>query len=352
MMWQRHVLGIACVVLAGMLGCNRTAVRPANNMAIPGIIPSQSAAEPPKAVGMFSQSAKRTDKPKALQTETMRLLAEMRSDAAEVAMQQPEERQAMLKSSDEYYQKVLQQSPDHTGATRGLARLKDQMNDTAASQELYQQMIQKNPKDGALWLEFAMTKARREDYTTACDILRQGMEHDPQNVTLKKTMGFLLAKAGRIDEGCQWLTQVMPEADARMNLAGLMMSTNQPQIARQQIELVIQSNPTRADALAMRDDIIGVRKPTAADLENSIVTASPVSPLTPSRLAPETIQHAGHLQAMPGNAPVVVPALHQQPAVNPGIPTMISSLPPLNSVPLTTDQSALPETLPTGKPMP
>ncbi|VTS08150.1 tetratricopeptide repeat protein [Tuwongella immobilis] len=362
-MWHyRHPLGIACLVMVGAVGCSREHTRPAPQSTIPGMVAPASTGEPPLAGGMLSRSSRKSSEPKVLRPDTLMLLAEMRTDAANAGGYSDSQRQALLQSAKDHYQQVLAQVPNHAGAMRGLARLHDQSGDVASAHQMYQQMLQQTPKDGSLWYEYAMSKARRQDYQGAIETLHQGMGYDPQEANLKKAMGFCLAQTGRVDEGCQWLMQTMPEADARANLAGVLLKSNQHQAAKTQLEMAMRLNPNHPTAVSLAQ---AFGRPADAQPETNVVlTAMPIATGDPSKLPPlppnQPIQQAQAVQPIGNSTPSVpatspngvIPAMHTQPIASPmlapgatplmapgaagtvgGVMHPLSNVPPLSPIP-------------------
>ncbi len=93
---------------------------------------------------------------------------------------------------------------------------------------------------------------------------------------MKKSKGFCLARAGKWDEAFATLCQIMPEAQARHNLAGLLDHMGHPDASKQQLQLAVQADPGYAPA---RDFLTEMTNPGAAPAPGAIRQASDVQPV-------------------------------------------------------------------------
>jgi tetratricopeptide (TPR) repeat protein len=146
------------------------------------------------------------------------------------------------------YQRALKQDPKHKGALLGSARMYAKIGDREKAVAGYKAYFSAYPKDVEAVHELAIVHARWGDLAGAVTWSDAAVRADPDNRTYRKTLGFCLARAGQWDKGFEVLCHVMPEAQARHNLAGLMDQMGYTDASRQQLQLAIQTDPSFAPA--------------------------------------------------------------------------------------------------------
>ncbi len=146
------------------------------------------------------------------------------------------------------YQRALKQEPKHKGALLGLARMYVQLGEREKSAEAFKKYVEIHPKDAEVQHEAAMACARFQDWAGAVGWCVAALRLDPENRAYRKTQGFCLARAGRWEEAFRVMCGVMPEAQARYNMARVLEHVNQPDASRVQIQLALRADPQHADA--------------------------------------------------------------------------------------------------------
>ena len=187
----------------------------------------------------------------------------------EVALTEPppNNRDELLDMARIRYQRALKQDPKHKGALLGSARMYAKIGDREKAVAGYKAYFHVYPKDVEAVHELAIVHARWGDLPGAVTWSEAAVKADPDNRTYRKTLGFCLARAGQWEKGFEVLCRVMPEAQARHNLAGLMDQMGYTDASRQQLQLAIQTDPNFAPA-----------KEFLAELDQTTQTPTPPAP--------------------------------------------------------------------------
>lgn len=155
----------------------------------------------------------------------------------------PPNRDELIDMARARYQRALKQEPKNKGALLGIARMYAKMGDKDRAAEAFAKYLKIYPKDAEAWHEVAMKRAQLKDWPGAMAACETALKLDPENRAYRKTMGFCLARAGKYDEAFASLSKIMPEAQARHNLAGILDHMGQAEACRQQLQLALQADP-------------------------------------------------------------------------------------------------------------
>lgn len=235
-----------------MWGGNQVAAQPA---AVPDALPKRKPGEPVSANMEVA-------------------FADVRAASAFDEKNPPTNREHLLDAARQGYQRALQRDPKHKGALLGMAGLYARMGDADRANETYRKYLSLYPNDHAVMHEVAMAHARWKDYAGAEAWCEAAIKADPENREYRKTLGFLQARAGKWDAGFATLCQIMPEAKARMNMAGLLDQMGQTDASRQQLQLAVQADPAYAPAqefLAELQQTTPQQAPTTAGQANPVM---------------------------------------------------------------------------------
>ena len=218
--------------------------------------PPQSAG--PSVPGMTTDVVATSKKKKGpLSADTEVEFANTHVEAA-LANPPPANRDEMLDLARMRYLRALKQDHKHKGALLGLARMYAKLGDREKAGEAYKKYIEFYPKDGDVYHEIAMRQAQWKDWENAVRWCEVALKQDPENRAYRKTMGFCQARAGRWEEAFATLCQIMPEAQARHNLAGLLDHMNQTEACKAQLRLAVQADPDYAPAKEFLAGLEGV----------------------------------------------------------------------------------------------
>jgi tetratricopeptide (TPR) repeat protein len=167
-------------------------------------------------------------------------LADVQLESALDDRTPPGSKEALLDSARKGYQKALQQEPKSKAALRGMAGFYARTGDREKAVEMYKKYLTLHLEVDVAH-EVAVAHARWKDMDGAVKWCDYALKIDPENRAVKKTMGFCLARAGKWDEAFAVLCQIMPEAQARHNLAGLLDHMGQTEASKAQLQLAAKA---------------------------------------------------------------------------------------------------------------
>lgn len=192
----------------------------------------------------------------------------------------PPNKDELLDMARHRYERALKQDPKHQGALLGMARMHVRVGDREKTAAAFKRYVDAHPKDTAVQHEAAMACARFQDWAGACAWCDAALRLDPENRAVQKTRGFCLARAGRWDEAFATMCKVMPEAQARYNIAAVLLHTNQPEASRQQLQLALRADPQHANTLDLIAELDHTHPttPPAVNPGNAIQTVGGTAP--------------------------------------------------------------------------
>lgn len=146
------------------------------------------------------------------------------------------------------YQKVLEGDPKNKEALQGLARLYTRLGDRERAVATMQTLLKHHPDDHKAAYELALTHARFEDWPSGIAACSKALTADPENRRYQKTLGILVTRSGKMEEGFDILARVLPEAEARFTMAKLLADMDRPDLSQQQLQLAVKADPNFAPA--------------------------------------------------------------------------------------------------------
>lgn len=173
----------------------------------------------------------------------------------------PQNRDQYIDRARTLYERALKQEPKNQKALLGVARMYTRLGEKDRAVEAYAKCVKYHPKDPEIHHEVAKMHAVWQDWNAAIASCNDALKFEPDNRVYRKTLGFCLARAGRWEEGFAVLCQVMPEAQARHNLAGLLDQMGQAQACRQQLMLALQADPNYAPSREFLMELNGQSNP-------------------------------------------------------------------------------------------
>ena len=234
--------------VAAAVGCAGTGPKTVTGTTLPGAgegkISRLINGGPPGPVKSQPEVVAAKPKVSALKSETNVSFADVQVDAAYLDNTTTQETNRLLDDARQRYQKVLVKDPNNADAMRGLARLYTRTGDRERAYASYQQLIQVAPKDHKAAHEFALACGRFEDWPNATTACERALAADPENRRYHRTLGVCLAHAGQYERSFDAMLKAAPEAEARFTLARVLADTNQPELAKQQMQLAVQADPS------------------------------------------------------------------------------------------------------------
>lgn len=270
-------------VLAGAVGCNRNAQQPSPYGQMPNTNGSVAQNPPTKSMwdrgsnapptGQVEMTPPVSNKPAS--ASAIVAISDVRLDAAFDEKTVPGSKEAMLDLAREGYQKALKQEPKNKDAMLGIARFYAKIGEKEKAVEAYKKYLTTYPNDASAAHEIAIMHARWKDWVGACAWCDFALKIDPENRNVKKTLGFCLARTGKWDEAFAMLCQIMPEAQARHNLAGLLDHLGYADASKQQLQAAVKADPNYAPA---RDFLAELDQPRVPVDPNAVRQAGDQQP--------------------------------------------------------------------------
>jgi tetratricopeptide (TPR) repeat protein len=269
-----------CLVV-GAFGCNRNAVQQPWG--------SSSGAQPITGMPMttatksfWGGSSKKPNAPVEVVSEPTRqgpanpetyaVLANVQVESAYNEETAPASREALLDQARQGYQKALQIDPKNKTALLGLAKYYVRLGEREKAVETYKKYFAANPRDKEVAHEVALAHAQWKDWIGAAAWCEFALKIDPESLSIRKTMAFCLARAGKWEEGFAVMCQVMPEAQARYLMARVLEHQKQPEASRTQLQLAIKADPTYAPAREFLVELDEASRPAGQLNPNRVIT--------------------------------------------------------------------------------
>jgi tetratricopeptide (TPR) repeat protein len=208
---------------------------------------------------------------KPASAEALTKFADVQLEAAFDDRTAPGSKETLLDSARKGYQKALQQEPKSKAAIRGMAGFYARIGERDKALEMYKKYLTLYP-EVAVAQEVAIAHARWKDMDGAVKWCEYALKIDPENREAKKTLGFCLARAGKWDEAFATLCQIMPEAQARLNLAGLLDHMGHSDASKVQLQLALKADPNCLSAAGFLEELEHPHDP------NAVRQASDVQP--------------------------------------------------------------------------
>lgn len=236
------------VLWTGLTGCTTTKVSPS----LPTVEPVSSSknsvviAEPPD---------EGEEKQGPLAPSTLVLFAGMWvEDVAKNPNKPAADREKSLSNARKVYQDVLHREPQNVDALFGLGQLYQVTGETDKQREIETRALNLHPNNPKVLAWVAVRQAQAKQWDAAIEIYQKAVKLDPENRTYRIQLGFTLARAGRYAEAYEWMSRCMREAEARFNLAQMMVHNGEVEKARIELQLALHADPNfrpAAEHLAM-----------------------------------------------------------------------------------------------------
>lgn len=185
------------------------------------------------------------DSKEPAKAESLVAIANVQLDAAMDEKTVPGSKEGLLDSARKGYQKALQRDPKSKAALQGMAQFYARVGEREKSLEYYKKCLTLHP-EAAIAHEVAIAHGRWRDWDGAVAWCKYALEIDRENRTVKKDLGFFQARAGKWDDAFATLRTIMPEAQARHNLAGLLDHMGHTEHSKVQLQLAVKADPNYA----------------------------------------------------------------------------------------------------------
>ncbi|MBN9121249.1 MAG: hypothetical protein J0I06_19210 [Planctomycetes bacterium] len=212
------------------------------------------------------------DSKKPASAESLVAIADVQLDAALDEKTAPGSKEGLLDQARRGYQKALQRDPKSKAAMQGMGRFYARVGEREKALEWYKKCLTQYPEAGIAH-EVAVAHGRWKDWAGAVAWCEYALKIDPENRTVKKDLGFFQARAGKWDDAFATLCQIMSEAQARHNLAGLLDHMGQPEASRVQLQLAVKADPNYAPAAEFLAELNQPRDPNPVQAAGAVQPA-------------------------------------------------------------------------------
>ena len=268
-------------LLAGAVGCTTTPMNPPNPLTAPPPPPT-----PPAKNTVFVQEPTDDGEAKAgpVGPTTKILYANMCIEALSKDPNRPAaDRERTLAQCRELYQEVLATDPKHLDALMGLGEMYQLTGERDRLTEVIGRVTSLHPNDAKAWAWVAVKHGQAKNWTAAVDAYGRAAKIDPDNRQYRLHLGFTLARAGRYEEGYEWLGKAMREAEARYNLAMMMLHNGETDRARGELQRCMAIDPNFSPA---------------AEKLTSLAAGNPAPPVTPAAAPPAADIKSGTVEEL------------------------------------------------------
>lgn len=158
------------------------------------------------------------------------------------------ERERLLAQARQAYQDVLHREPKNVDALLGLGHMYQVTGELGQLREVEQRAMSQHPNSAKVWAWVAVRQAQNKNFDAAIESYHRAVELDPENRLYRIHLGFTLARTGRYEEGYDWLKKSMRQAEARYNLAMMMIHNGDTEKAREYLHAAIRVDPAFSPA--------------------------------------------------------------------------------------------------------
>ncbi|MFO0930760.1 MAG: tetratricopeptide repeat protein [Gemmataceae bacterium] len=224
--------------------------------------------------------------PTTHQAATYVAFGDFRASSAYSAETPPAMQQQLREDARLSYLKAMEVNPKYVPAYLALARLQQRAEDYTAAIATYQKAVTIDPNDSNLWYELGMCQCRQKKWIDAVVHLRKAIELGPDNGAYRKTLGYTLGRAGRLEESLQVLTEAEGEARANYDLARMLHHMNQTDQARQYTTRAAQLDPSLPGLQTFVALLDGKPAPVDAAVQTTSFQPAPGQPEQPQEPGP------------------------------------------------------------------
>ena len=233
----RWRLGLVGGFVAGLMGCTTTQKAPI----LPAAPPVQTTAN---AVYVPEPADDSSVKAGPLAATTLIVFANTWVEAVARDQSKPAaERDRLLSQARQTYQDVLRREPKNMEALLGLGQLYVVTGEAEKLREIEQKAMTLHAKNAKVWAWVAVQQGQAKQWDTAADSYHKAVQLDPDNRLYRIHLGFTLARGKRYPEAYEWLSRTMREADARYNLAMMMIHNGDTEKAQMELRLSVRADP-------------------------------------------------------------------------------------------------------------
>jgi tetratricopeptide (TPR) repeat protein len=249
---RRKLIYLSGMVVGSLVGCNHQQV--VNNPDTAA--QAQSAASSGDGANQTASRSAQKPEPTEIDAKPSSIVQIADVQAAVVAdeARSPQDRQNAVALAKKNYRRAIQLDPKYIPAYLGLAHVCSDAGEHDEAILVLDTALAKFPREGQLWYDRGMVMGRLRRYDEAIRNLQKAVEIDSKNPKYGKSMGLMLARMGRDEEGVAWLKKWMSEADARYNVARLMEHMGLTAESQRQLQLALKADPGHQATLELLNE--------------------------------------------------------------------------------------------------
>jgi tetratricopeptide (TPR) repeat protein len=186
-----------------------------------------------------------------------------------------------LSEAGTHYQRALNISSNHLGATLGLARVKDDLGHHESALQLYQAAAKAYPKKASVFNNLGLSYARCGMRDEALGAMTRAVQLEPRNVKYRNNIAATLVDAGRNRDSYMQLRAVFDHPTSLYNLGYMLKQRGQVEAGSRHFAAALKSNPSFAaarrelDQLSAAGNRVQTRHPPAGGAM-AVAEANPV----------------------------------------------------------------------------
>ena len=165
------------------------------------------------------------------------------------------DRDALRESARKSLYHALEIDPSYQPAYRSLAKLHLSLNENERAIEVLKKALHHTPNDAQLWSDIGLIYARERNFSEAISHMQQAVRMEPENRIYLRNLGFLYARSGRFEDAYEVFRRIMPEGQARYNIARMLYQLHQDEACLAQLQLALAADPQLAAAQELLEDL-------------------------------------------------------------------------------------------------
>jgi len=245
---RRKLLWLSGLVVGGAVGCAQPQVMDKSGSSAQ----AGSVSSPNNASNQIARNTQPADSQKIdAKPSSLVQIADVQAQLAVDQSRSREDRQNALELAKTNYQRALKLDPNCLAAYLGMARVCSGAGEHELAIQALDSALAKYPREAQLWYERGMIMGREKRFDESVRNLNQALQIDPNNANYGKSLGLMLARMGRGDEGVAVLQHWMSEADAHYNVARILEHMGLTAESQRQLQLALRSDPNHQASLAI-----------------------------------------------------------------------------------------------------
>jgi tetratricopeptide (TPR) repeat protein len=186
----------------------------------------------------------------------------------------PAVREQLREQARKAYQQAIRIDANYLPAHRSLAHLYETTGNHERAVATFENVLKDHSNDASLWFDLGMLHSRHQAWDPAVEALGHAADADRENRLYAKTLGFCLARAGRIDESFACFEKSVGPAKAHYNVAEMLHHLQQDDQAKLHLQMALEADPQ----LTVAADLLATIEGKTKEPNQSAITAGAPGP--------------------------------------------------------------------------